>query len=167
MNYHKITKFDVDNGQGIRTVLWVSGCSHNCYQCHNPQTHDVNSGILFDNSAMTELLNSLNYEYVKGITFSGGDPLHINNRKTIAEISSKIKELYPNKDQWLYTGYTFEQILKSKEMTDVIKYIDVLIDGKFEFAKRDISLKWRGSSNQRIIDVQNSLKKEDVVLYDE
>ena len=167
MNYHKIVKNDMLNGQGIRTVLWVSGCSHNCYQCHNPQTHDVNSGIFFDNSAMTELLNSLKYEYVKGITFSGGDPLHTNNRKTIAKISSKIKELYPNKDQWLYTGYTFEQILKSKEMTDVIKYIDVLIDGRFEFAKRDISLKWRGSSNQRIIDVQNSLKKEDVVLYDE
>ena len=166
MNYHKITKFDVDNGQGIRTVLWVSGCSHNCYQCHNPQTHDVNSGILFDNSAMTELLNSLNYEYVKGITFSGGDPLHINNRKTIAEISYKIKELYPNKDQWLYTGYTFEQILKSKEMTDVIKYTDVLIDGRFEFAKRDISLKWRGSSNQRIIDVQNTLKKGRIIIYE-
>ena len=166
MNYHKITKFDVDNGQGIRTVLWVSGCSHNCYKCHNPQTHNVNSGRFFDNSAMTELLNSLNYEYVKGITFSGGDPLHTNNRKTIAEISYKIKELYPNKDQWLYTGYTFEQILKSKEMTDVIKYIDVLIDGKFELAKREISLKWRGSSNQRIIDVQNSLKKGRIIIYE-
>ena len=166
MNYHKIVKNDMLNGQGIRTVLWVSGCSHNCYKCHNPQTHDVNSGIFFDNSAMTELLNSLNYEYVKGITFSGGDPLHINNRKTIAEISYKIKELYPNKDQWLYTGYTFEQILKSKEMTGVIKHIDILIDGRFEFAKRDISLKWRGSSNQRIIDVQNTLKKGRIIIYE-
>lgn len=166
MNYHKITKFDVDNGQGIRTVLWVSGCPHNCYKCHNPQTHDINSGILFDNSAMTEILNSLNYDYVKGITFSGGDPLHTNNRNKIAEISSKIKETYPNKDQWLYTGYTFEQILKSDEMINAIKYINILIDGRFEFTKRDITLKWRGSSNQRIIDVQRSLRKGNIITYE-
>lgn len=166
MNYHKITKFDVDNGQGIRTVLWVSGCFHNCYKCHNPQTHDISSGILFDNSAMTEVLNSLNYDYVKGITFSGGDPLHTNNRNKIAEISSKIKEIYPNKDQWLYTGYTFEQILESDEMINAIKYIDILIDGRFEFNKRDITLKWRGSSNQRIIDVQRSLKKGSIITYE-
>ena len=167
MNYHKITKNDMLNGQGIRTVLWVSGCSHNCIHCHNPQTHDVNSGILFDNSAMKELINSLKYDYVKGITFSGGDPLHINNRQAIAEISSKIKELYPNKDQWLYTGYTLEEILSSKEMTECIKNIDVLIDGRFEINKRDISLKWRGSSNQRIIDVQRSFEKGKIILYDE
>lgn len=166
MNYHKITKFDVDNGQGIRTVLWVSGCSHNCYKCHNPQTHDISNGILFDNSAMTEVLNSLNYDYVKGITFSGGDPLHTNNRNKIAEISSKIKEIYPNKDQWLYTGYIFEQILKSNEMINAIKNIDILIDGRFEFDKRDITLKWRGSSNQRIIDVQRSLKKGSIITYE-
>lgn len=165
MNYHQIETESICNGIGIRTVLWVSGCNHNCKGCHNPQTHDVDSGILFDDSAMNKILDSLIPTYVKGITYSGGDPLHINNRYKIAEISSIIRKTNPDKDQWLYTGYKFEQILSSN-MKDCIRDIDILIDGKFIESKKDLRLKFRGSSNQRIIDVQRSLKKGRVILYE-
>lgn len=151
MNYHKISKLDMLNGEGLRVVLWVSGCSHHCKGCHNPQTWDINSGIKFDDNAMQTILEYLDNDYIKGITFTGGDPLNENNRQTIKEISEIIKDKFPNKDQWLYTGYTYEEIISSEELNKCIENIDILVDGKFEIDKKDEALEWAGSSNQNII----------------
>lgn len=153
MNYHKITKYDIANGTGIRTVLWVSGCSHYCKDCHNPQTWDVNSGIPFDRKAIEEIRNNLSKTYISGITFSGGDPLHPKNRQVITALSRAIREEFPNKTQWLYTGYEFEEI---KDL-EIMKFLDVVVDGEFISDKKDISLAWRGSSNQKIYEKVNGV----------
>ena len=162
MNYVKIDKCSISNGIGFRTVLWVSGCNHHCFNCQNPQTWDDKSGIPFDEAAWEELLINLEKPYISGITFSGGDPLFPQNRETIKIISKKIRELYPNKNQWLYTGYEFEEI---KDL-EIMKYIDVVIDGKYIDSQRDITLPWKGSSNQRIIDIPKSLSENCVILYE-
>ena len=161
MNYHNITTDDMLNGDGLRTVLWVSGCSHHCQNCQNPQTWDKNSGIPFDLDTLFEMCNYLDKPYISGITFSGGDPLLPDNREIIQAISSLIKFYYPTKTQWLYTGYKWEEI---KDLP-IMEYLDVVIDGQYEDDKRDVTLKWRGSSNQRVIDVQESLKQNKVILW--
>ena len=156
MNYHNITKDDMLNGDGLRVVLWVAGCNHHCQGCQNPQTWDINSGIPFDNTAKLELFAELDKEYIDGITLSGGDPLHPQLifmhclpafHDTETEYGKEIKEKYPNKTVWIYTGYTYEQI-QEKEL---IKYIDVLVDGPYIKSRGDLHLEYRGSSNQRII----------------
>ena len=147
MNYHNITKDDMLNGEGLRVVLWVAGCNHRCPGCQNPQTWDVEGGIPFDETAKQELFAELEKPYIDGITFSGGDPVHTCNRQSIYELAREIKEKYPNKTVWIYTGYTYEQI-QEKEL---IKYIDVLVDGPYIKSRRDLNLEYRGSSNQRII----------------
>ncbi|MFQ6794855.1 anaerobic ribonucleoside-triphosphate reductase activating protein [Thomasclavelia spiroformis] len=147
MNYHNITKDDMLNGEGLRVVLWVAGCNHRCPGCQNPQTWDVEGGIPFDETAKQELFAELEKPYIDGITFSGGDPVHPCNRQSIYELAREIKEKYPNKTVWIYTGYTYEQI-QEKEL---IKYIDVLVDGPYIKSRRDLNLEYRGSSNQRII----------------
>ena len=147
MNYHNITKDDMLNGDGLRVVLWVAGCNHHCQGCQNPQTWDINSGIPFDNTAKLELFAELDKEYIDGITLSGGDPLHPQNLQSTTILLKEIKEKYPNKTVWIYTGYTYEQI-QEKEL---IKYIDVLVDGPYIKSRRDLHLEYRGSSNQRII----------------
>lgn len=162
MNYHNITKCDMLNGEGLRVVLWVAGCEHNCKNCHNPQTHDVNSGIKFDIKAKQEIFEELSKPYISGITISGGDPLHPNNIVEIEKLIKEVKQQFPNKTVIIYTGYVWEQI-KNKSIID---YLDFLIDGKFVQSLYDKKLKWMGSSNQRIIDVQQSLKQNKVVLYD-
>lgn len=166
MNYHNITTDDMLNGSGLRVVLWVSGCEHQCYKCQNPQTWDKDSGIKFDTNAWEEILSLLDKPYIEGITYSGGDPLFPNNRSMITSIASEIKELFPNKTQWLYTGYKFEEI---KDL-EIMRYIDVLVDGEYIDSKRDILLPFRGSSNQRIIDVPKTLSSESgkiFTLYDD
>lgn len=161
MNYHNITKDDMLNGDGLRVVLWVSGCNHHCKNCQNPQTWNKDSGILFDLDTIFEICNQLDKPYISGITFSGGDPLLPDNREIIQAISTLVKFYYPTKTQWLYTGYKWEEI---KDLP-IMEYLDVIIDGQYEDSKRDITLKWRGSSNQRVIDVQKSLKQNQVVLW--
>ena len=150
MNYHNITHEDMLNGDGLRVVLWVSGCNHNCKGCHNPETHDINSGIPFDEKAKEELFEYLNKEYIDGITFSGGDPLHPNNRETVTQLAKIVKNKF-KKTVWLYTGYKYEEI---KDLI-IMKYIDVLIDDEFKIELKDEKLNWRGSSNQRIIRLDN------------
>lgn len=147
MNYHNITKDDMLNGEGLRVVLWVSGCNHNCKGCQNPQTHNLNSGIPFDVNAKIELYKELNKSHIQGITFSGGDPLHPANREEITNIARFIKEVWKDKDIWLYTGYTYEQV---KDL-EIMKYIDVLVDGKFVEELKDENYEWAGSTNQRVI----------------
>ena len=181
INYHNITHDDMNNGNGLRVVLWLSGCSHHCYNCQNPQTWNPDSGIPFDESAKQEIFNELSKDYISGITFSGGDPLYENNLDEVLKLVKEIRIRFPEKTIWLYTGYDFD-LLNSKyneykytpfaanadewlTRWEIISNVDVLIDGEYIDEQRDITLKWRGSSNQRVIDVKQSLTKNKIVLY--
>ena len=161
MNYHNITKCDVLNGEGVRVVLWLAGCSHHCKNCQNPITWDPNGGLKFDESAKKELFDALSDEYIDGITFSGGDPLFVQNREEVGKLIEEISNKFPTKNIWLYTGYLWEEI---KDLS-FIKHVDVLIDGKFEEDKLSPSIPWKGSYNQRTIDVKKSLLHNKVVLH--
>lgn len=163
MNYHNITKDDMLNGDGLRVVLWAAGCGHHCDECQNPSTWDPDGGIPFDDAAKEELLTELQKDYYSGITFSGGDPLYPANRPVVTGLAKEIKEKFPEKTVWLYTGYTWEQLLK--EDLEILRYIDVLVDGPYIKRIRDVNLHWRGSANQRVIDVQESLRTGKVVLH--
>lgn len=156
MRYHNITKDDMLNGDGLRVVLWVAGCSHCCPECQNPITWDPNGGLLFDEAAKQEIITELNRSYISGITFSGGDPLHSANRAEVKELAAFIKEKYPNKTVWLYTGDLWENLYQDPLM----KYVDVLVDGEFHIKEKDTKLRWKGSANQRVIDVQKSLNSD-------
>lgn len=145
------------NGDGLRVVLWVSGCSHCCKECHNPLTWDSNGGLSFDEEAKNEIFAQLDKSYISGITFSGGDPLHAANHLDVRNLMEEIKEKYPSKTIWLYTGDTWEHIFHYPLM----QYVDVLVDGEFIFDLKDAKLLWKGSKNQRVIDVQKSLKQTD------
>lgn len=147
MNYEQILDCSIADGEGIRVVLFVTGCSHKCKGCHNPQCWDPNNGKLFTAKTFNLLLNLLNRNYINGLTLSGGDPLFAGNRDEITRIVKQIKNKLPNKTIWCYTGYKYEEI---KDL-ELLNYIDVLVDGKFEIEKRDITLPFRGSSNQRIL----------------
>ena len=151
------------NGEGLRTVLWVAGCSHNCPQCHNPVTWDINGGLVFDEAAKEELFEELKKDYISGVTFSGGDPLHEKNRKEIEKLAEDIREKFPDKTIWLYTGYEWEEICGLPFLFN----IDVIVDGEFKIEEKDNSLHWKGSANQRVIDVKESLKTGKVQLYRE
>lgn len=157
MRYHNITKDDMLNGDGLRVVLWVAGCSHCCKECQNPITWDPDGGLPFDEEAKEEIFEQLEHSYISGITFSGGDPLHSANRLDVRNLMSEIKEKYPDKTIWLYTGYEWKDIWHYPMM----KYVDVVVDGEFKIDLRDTNLLWKGSSNQNVIDVQATLKKTD------
>lgn len=161
MRYHNITKDDMLNGDGLRVVLWVAGCTHKCKDCQNPITWDINGGIEFDEDAETELFAALAKDYISGITFSGGDPLHPQNRQEIGRLVNKVHELFPLKTIWLYTGFLWEDIMD----LDFIRYTDVVVDGRFETEHRDVKLHWKGSPNQRVIDVKRTLEKGQVILH--
>ena len=155
MRYHNITKDDMLNGDGLRVVLWVAGCEHCCEGCQNPITWDPDGGLLFDENAKNEIFAQLDKSYISGITFSGGDPLHPANKVAVKNLMAEIREKYPKKTIWLYTGYFWEDICKFPMM----EYVDVCVDGEAQFDKK---LLWKGSSNQRVIDVQATLKQEDI-----
>ena len=163
MRYHNITKDDMLNGDGLRVVLWVAGCSHGCKECQNPVTWDPNGGLPFTANERAEIFGELNKDYISGITFSGGDPLHPANIVGVTELAREIKERYPEKTIWLYTGALWEELMN----TEIVSYLDVLVDGEFEVAKKDLRLKWKGSSNQRVINVQESLRKNRVILHED
>ena len=213
MNYIKIDTEDICNGDGLRVVLWLSGCSHHCHNCQNPQTWDINSGIPFDEKAKEELFRELDKDYISGLTLTGGDPLHPSNLdgvldivtefnkryKTTQDIAlnkyndhnmlnenvNKIRLLSPNKSIWLYTGYTWSDIwcneavlqtdytldyynnvsLNHKKRQNIVSQCDVIVDGRYIDSQKDITLRWRGSSNQKVIDCQKSLQQHKVVLY--
>lgn len=161
MNYHDITKDDMRNGEGLRVVLWVSGCAHHCKGCQNPLTWNPDDGLPFDEAAKNELLELLSRDYISGITFSGGDPLFPGNRKEILRLCETIRREYPKKTIWLYTGYLWEEI---RELS-VTGLCDVVIEGPYVEELRDLTLKWRGSSNQRVIDVKKSREEDRVILH--
>ena len=205
INYHNITYPDQNNGDGLRVVLWLSGCDHHCYNCQNPITWDANGGLLFDEKAKEELFRELDKDYISGLTLTGGDPLHPSNLDGVLDIVTefnkrynatqdivsnkddnhnilnenvnKIRLLLPEKTIWLYTGYNFQKIIRqlpniaTKENHNmwlrqkIVEQCDVIVDGRYIDSKRDITLKWRGSSNQRVIDVQKTLEQNEVILY--
>lgn len=202
MNYLKIDKEDVCNGEGLRVVLWLSGCSHKCKGCQNPQTWDANSGIPFDESAKEELFRELDKDYISGLTLTGGDPLFEGNLDGVLELVTEVNKRYntpqdrayvkdknnnilmsfpdkfrlssPHKTIWIYSGYTWEEILDEEynflEMHDtlrkaIIAQCNVFVDGQYKESQRDITLPYRGSKNQRLIDVQQSLQEGKIVLW--
>ena len=176
INYHNITHDDMNNGDGLRVVLWLSGCSHHCYNCQNPQTWNPGSGIPFDESAKQEIFNELSNDYISGITFSGGDPLHESNLDGVLKLVQEIRNSFPDKTIWLYTGYKFEQImiplminkiptLEEDKRISIIRLIDILVDGEYIDEQKDLTLKWRGSKNQHVIDVKQSLAQNKMILY--
>ncbi|WP_249029327.1 anaerobic ribonucleoside-triphosphate reductase activating protein [Tannockella kyphosi] len=162
MNYHNITHADMLNGEGLRVVLWLAGCTHRCQGCQNPQTWDIHGGIAFDDAAKQELFDYLSQDYISGITLSGGDPLHPQLLNEVHDLIKEIKEKFPTKTIWLYTGFVFEDIRD----IELIQYLDVIVDGKFELALLDPKLHWKGSSNQRVIDVQSSMNSNIIILHD-
>lgn len=162
MNYHNITKEDMLNGEGLRVVLWVSGCNHCCKNCQNPITWDKNGGLPFDKAAEDELFEALNKSYIDGITFSGGDPLFPENRSEVFRLIRKCKDKFPEKTIWLYTGYKWEEI---KDL-DGINLIDVIAEGEFIEALKDNNLHWVGSSNQRVLKVKDTLNSGIVTLFE-
>ena len=157
MRYHNITKDDMLNGDGLRVVLWVAGCDHCCKGCQNPLTWDPDGGLPFDEAAKQEIFDQLDKSYISGITFSGGDPLHNANRLGVRALIGEIKEKYPDKTIWVYTGPKWEDIWHYP----IMKNVDVVVDGEYVQELRDTKLLWKGSSNQRVIDVQATLKQTD------
>ncbi len=162
MKYHNITKDDMINGDGMRVVLWVAGCPHHCEGCHNQFTWDLNQGVEFDDACKQEIFAELDKDYISGITFSGGDPLMCENREEVGKFIQEISQKYPNKTIWLYTGYQWQDI---KDL-DFISKVDVLVDGRFVKELYDPQLHWKGSSNQNVINVKESLKQGNIVLHE-
>lgn len=160
MNYHNITKDDMLNGEGLRVVLWVAGCDNYCAGCQNPETYDPNGGIPFDDDAFNEIVEELEKEHCAGLTISGGDPFYSKNENEVTRICKDLKKSFPNKTIWLYTGYVWESL----KTVEVMQYIDVLCDGRFVEELADENCKWVGSTNQRVINVPESLKLGKIVL---
>ena len=161
MNYHDIKWNDTLNGPGFRTTLFVAGCNHHCNGCHNPETWDPNGGKVLTVDNKHDIIGSLYSDSIDGITFTGGDPLYESNRQEITDMCKFIRNEFPKKTIWVYTGYDYESICN----LEIMKYIDTLVDGKFEKNKYDNKLIFRGSSNQRIIDVKRSIKENKVITY--
>ena len=171
MKYHNITKADMLNGEGLRVVLWVSGCSHHCPACQNAFTWDENDGVNFDDDAINEIYKELEQDWCNGITLSGGDPLFLKNRKTIRDLVINIRTRYPEKTIWSYTGYTWEELMdqlpNDEYLKDILENIDVLAEGRFVLSLASVATHYVGSTNQRIIDVPKSMKKDKIVIYKE
>lgn len=163
MHFHNITKDDMLNGDGLRVVLWVAGCGHGCKGCHNPVTWDAAGGVPFDDTAWREIAEQLEKDYISGITFTGGDPLYPRNREETETLIKRVREEFPDKTIWLYTGFTWEEIGK----LPLVSLVDVLVDGRFVAELKESGLKWKGSLNQRVIDVRKSMGREEPVLYSE
>lgn len=161
MNYHDIKHDDMLNGDGIRVTLFVSGCSLHCPYCQNPQAFDPDSGIPFDEEAKQEIFDELKKPYISGLTLTGGHPLEDYNINECTKLCKEIKNKFPTKNIWLYTGYIYENIMNY----EILDYVDVLVDGNYQHKLRDVSLKWRGSSNQRVIDVKRSKQENKIILH--
>jgi len=164
MKYNLIRKMDISNGPGVRVSIFMQGCSFHCKNCFNKDTWDFNTGNEFNEETINEVLNLCQKDHIKGLSILGGEPMHPNNEEGTAKLAKAFKEKYPNKSVWMWSGYKFDEDLKEKE---AMKYVDVLVDGTFSEELRNPTLKWKGSSNQRVIDVQNSLKENKIILYED
>ena len=164
MNYHLIRTDDMLNGDGIRVVLFVSGWYHYCNNCHNSETWDCNSGKPFGEEAVDLIVSELQKDYISGLTLSGGDPLYENNLDDILSLVVKIKEQFPNKNVWIYSGYTWEEL--DKKRLEIVKKCDVFCDGEFVNELSDVNYPWVGSTNQRVIDVKQTIQNNNkIILY--
>ena len=170
MHYADIKKIDIANGEGVRTSLFVSGCTHHCKGCFNEETWDFHYGKPYTKEIEDEIVKSLDKDFINGLTLLGGEPMEPANQKALLPLVKRVKELYKDKTIWCYTGYLFDSELLSPSRAyapwtrEFLSYIDILVDGEFKLALKDITLRFKGSSNQRIIDVHKSLKEGKVVL---
>lgn len=172
MNYATIKKYDIANGTGVRVSLFVSGCTHHCKGCFNAETWDFNYGKPFTKEVEDEIITALSKSYISGLSLLGGEPFEVENQKVLAPFLTRVKSLFPDKDIWCYSGYNFESDMLTGKLGDhnitdeMLRNIDVLVDGEFVESLKDISLRFKGSSNQRIIDVSKSLATDSLVLWD-
>ncbi len=171
MNYGNIKYYDIADGQGVRVTLFVSGCTNKCPGCFQPETWDFDYGQPYTSQTEQEILEALKPDYIQGLTLLGGEPFEPENQRELVHLVKKVKEKYPEKDIWSYTGFVLDQDLleggrKHCEVTDeMLSYIDVLVDGPFKQELKNISLAFRGSENQRVIDLKKSLQEKEVILY--
>lgn len=171
MNYAAIKKTDIANGEGVRVSLFVSGCTHHCKGCFNSVAWDHSYGTPMDSRALTELRDALSHDYISGLSILGGEPLDERNAPEVATLCMWFKREFPNKSLWVYTGDTWEEIFERKDPSwhyarHIVKMADVVVDGRFIEERKDISLHWRGSSNQRVIYVKDTLASGHVVLWE-
>ena len=172
MNYCEIKTHDIANGVGVRVSLFVAGCSHHCPGCFNPETWDFNAGKQFDKRVIDKIIQALEPYYINGLTLLGGEPFEMVNQRGLLPLIRKVKEIYPEKDIWSFTGFVYDRDLVPGgraycEVTDeFLDSLSVLVDGPFVEVRKDISLKFRGSSNQRLIDMPATRKKGEVVLWE-
>ena len=171
MHFGSIKKYDIANGEGVRVTLFVSGCRNRCKNCFNPETWNFNYGTLFTDETETEILKALEPSYINGLTILGGEPFEKENQRDLVEFVKKVRIQYPNKTIWMYTGYLFDEDLLNPngkvhcEVTEeILENIDILVDGRFVEELKNLSLKFRGSSNQRIIMVKESLQENKIIL---
>ena len=164
MRYNKIRKMDISNGPGIRVSIFMQGCAFNCKNCFNPETHDFNGGEEFTDKTIERIISLCANENVVGLSVLGGEPMHPKNIDGTMRLAKAFKEKYPDKTVWAWTGYLFDEYLSDKE---VCRYLDVVVDGQYVEELHNPSLKWKGSANQRVIDVQKSLEEGKVVLLEE
>lgn len=173
MNYADIKTVDVANGKGVRVSIFVSGCNHHCKGCFNSEAWDFNYGKEFNQDCINKIMEELDKPYIKGLSLLGGEPLEFKNQEGLLPLVKQVKEKHPEKDIWCYTGFTFDKDVMdnmckiNKNTKELMSYIDVVVDGKFEEDKKDLKLKFRGSSNQRIIDVKESFKANKVIEYND
>ena len=173
MNYATIKKYDIANGPGVRVSLYVSGCRNHCKNCFNPETWDFNYGKPFTKKVEDEIIKAMEPDYIEGFTLLGGDPFEPENQVALVPFLERLRKTYPNKSFWCFTGYDYEaELLTGKQgeintVMRILNCLDVLVDGRFVENLKDLNLRFRGSSNQRIILVQPSLEKDELVLWDE
>ena len=154
---------DIADGPGVRVSIFMQGCAFNCKNCFNPETHDFNAGKEFTDDTINRVLELCDNDTIRGLSILGGEPMHPKNIEGTTKLAKKFKEIFPDKDIWVWSGFLFDKNLKDKE---VLKYIDVLVDGQYIDELHNPTLKWKGSSNQRVIDVQKSLQSNTIVLVD-
>ena len=173
MNYADIKKYDIANGPGVRVSIFVSGCTHHCKGCFNEEAWDFNYGNKFTEEKEEEVLKALEPDYIKGLSLLGGEPFELSNQKGLLPVIKKAKQKYPDKKIWCYSGYLFDKDImenmaeKYDETREMLKYIDFIVDGKFDETKKKPNLQFKGSTNQRIINVKESLKENKIVLWNE
>lgn len=163
MNYNKIRKMDISNGPGVRVSIFMQGCMFNCKNCFNPETHDFNGGKEFTDDTIKRVLELCNNENIEGLSILGGEPMHPKNIEGTTKLAKAFKEKYPNKNLWVWTGYQFDKDLEDKE---IVNYLDVLVDGQYIDELHDPTLQWRGSKNQRVIDVKKSIENRKVITLE-
>lgn len=163
MRYNLIRKMDISNGPGVRVSVFMQGCTFHCKNCFNKETWDFNGGKEFNQETIDEVLELCSQKHIKGLSILGGEPMHPNNIEGTTKLAKAFKEKYPNKNLWVWSGFRFDEDLKDKE---VLNYVDVLVDGTYQDELHNPTLKWKGSSNQRVIDVQESLKEKKIITLE-